>query len=166
MKKIGLLSDTHSWIYPGIFEFFRDCDELWHAGDIGNLQTYDELAAFKPIRAVFGNIDGHELRNVCPEIQLFKCEGFKVLIKHIGGYPGRYDRSVKDMLRSEQPDIFISGHSHILKIMHDSANQVFHMNPGSAGKYGLHDKITCIRFSLEGREIKEMEILEKDRKAL
>ena len=166
MKKIGLLSDTHSWVYPGIFEFFKNCDELWHAGDIGNLQTYDKLAAFKPIRAVYGNIDGHEVRNACPEIQLFSCEGFKVLIKHIGGYPGRYDRSVIDRLKAEKPDIFISGHSHILKIMHDKQNELFHMNPGAAGKYGLHTKITCIRFSLESGEIQDMEILDKDRKVL
>lgn len=166
MKKIGLLSDTHSWIYPGIFEFFKDCDELWHAGDIGNLQTYDELAAFKPIRAVYGNIDGHELRNVCPEIQLFNCEGFRVLIKHIGGYPGRYDRSVTDVLKAERPGIFISGHSHILKIIPDKQKKLLHMNPGSAGRSGLHTKITCIRFSLENSEIKDLEILEKDRKLL
>jgi len=166
MKKIGLLSDTHSWIYPGVFNFFKGCDELWHAGDIGNLQTFDELAAFKPIKAVFGNIDGHEVRKVCPEIQIFTCEGFKVLIKHIGGYPGRYDRSVIESLSIEKPDLFISGHSHILKIMHDKKRMLMHMNPGSAGRYGLHTKMTCIRFSLDGREIKDLEILEKDKKLL
>lgn len=166
MKRIGLLSDTHSWIYPGIYNFFDECDELWHAGDIGNAETLDLLSNFKPVRAVFGNIDGHELRMICPEIQVFQCEQVKVLIKHIGGYPGRYDRSVRQALDAEKPDLFISGHSHILKIMYDDKRGLMHMNPGAAGRSGLHQKITCLRFTIDIKNIKDLEILEKDRKDL
>ena len=142
MKKIGLLSDTHSWIYPGIYDFFADRDEIWHAGDIGDSATYDKLSDFKPLKAVYGNIDGHDVRILCPEIQVFHCEGVKVLIKHIGGYPGRYDRTVISTLDQEQPLLFISGHSHILKVMNDHSRKLLHINPGSAGKFGLHKKIT------------------------
>jgi len=165
MKRIGLLSDTHSWIYPGVFEFFNNCDEIWHAGDIGNLNTYDELAEFKTFRAVYGNIDGHELRLLCPEVLSFQCEDLKVMIKHIGGYPGRYDQSVVKFLNTEKPDLFISGHSHILKVIYDDKRSLMHMNPGSAGRYGLHTKITCLRFIVDGRAIKDLEILEKAKNA-
>lgn len=163
MRRIGLLSDTHSWIYPGVFDFFADCDEIWHAGDIGNANTYDKLKEFKSMRAVYGNIDGKDVRILCPEVQIFNCEDTKVLIKHIGGYPGRYDKSVKDLLGEEKPDLFISGHSHILKVMYDDKRKLMHMNPGSAGRYGLHQKITCLRFTIVGKTIKDLEILEKDK---
>ena len=163
MMRIGLLSDTHSWIYPGVFDFFADCDEIWHAGDIGNVSTYDKLEAFKSMRAVYGNIDGQDVRILCPEVQIFNCEDTKVLIKHIGGYPGRYDKSVRDLLGREKPDLFISGHSHILKVMYDDKRKLMHMNPGSAGRYGLHQKMTCLRFTIDGRTIKDLEILEKDK---
>ncbi len=163
MIRIGLLSDTHSWLYPSIYDFFKNCDEIWHAGDIGNRETFEELEKFKPIRAVYGNIDGHELRIMCPEVQLFKCEDIKVLIKHIGGYPGRYDKSVRQFLDHERPGLFISGHSHILKVIYDKKRNLLHINPGAAGKSGLHTKITCIRFAIEGKEIKDLEILEKER---
>lgn len=166
MKRIGLLSDTHGWIYPGLIEFFADCDEIWHAGDIGNAATYDILSGMKPLRAVYGNIDGQDVRQLCPEVQLFNCEDVKVIIKHIGGYPGRYDRSVGDLLFKERPNLFISGHSHILKVMYDNKLGLMHMNPGAAGRSGLHTKITCLRFSVEGHDIRELEILEKDRKTL
>jgi putative phosphoesterase len=166
MKHIGLLSDTHSWIYPGIYSFFENCDEIWHAGDIGDARTLDSLMQFKPVRAVYGNIDGHEIRIACPEIQVFDCEELKVMIKHIGGYPGKYDRSVKDILDKEKPGLFVSGHSHILKVMYDNKKQLMHMNPGAAGKSGLHKQITCLRFVVEGKDIKDLEILEKDRKGL
>lgn len=166
MKRIGLLSDTHSWIYPGIYKFFKDCDEIWHVGDIGNAETFYELEKFKPLRAVYGNIDGADIRILCPEVQLFKCEGIKVMMKHIGGYPGRYDRSIHSVIIKEKPDLFISGHSHILKIIYDKKNQLLHINPGAAGKYGLHSVTTCIRFTIEGKEIKDLEILEKERRKL
>jgi len=166
MMRIGLLSDTHGWIYPGIYDFFADCDEIWHAGDIGSVETYEKLSKFKTIRAVYGNIDGQDLRLICPEIQLFYCEGLKVMVKHIGGYPGRYDRSVKDLILKESPGLFISGHSHILKVMYDKKLQLMHMNPGAAGRNGLHKQITCLRFSVQGEQISELEILEKDRRSL
>ena len=166
MKRIGLLSDTHSWIYPGIYKFFSNCDEIWHAGDIGNTETFDELNDFKPLRAVYGNIDGQGIRTICPEIQAFNCEDVKVLIKHIGGYPGRYHKGIKELFHSVQPDLFISGHSHILKVIYDEKNKLMHMNPGAAGKFGLHQKITCLRFTIDGRTIGNLEILEKDRSAV
>ena len=166
MLKIGLMSDTHGWIYPGLFDFLASCDEIWHAGDIGNAATFEKLQEFKPLKAVYGNIDGQDVRLLCPEIQTFKCEDLKVMIKHIGGYPGRYDRSVKEFLLEEDPDIFISGHSHILKVMYDKKHELMHMNPGAAGRNGLHKMITCLRFSVDGKEIKDLEILEKERKNL
>ena len=163
MKKIGLLSDTHSWIYPGIIEFFDKCDEIWHAGDVGSLVAYEQLENFKPLRAVYGNIDGAEIRIRCKEIDIFYCEELKVIMKHIGGYPGHYDKSVRYILDMENPGLFISGHSHILKVIYDKKRNFLHINPGAAGKSGLHKHITCIRFTVDGKEIKDMEILEKDR---
>ena len=165
MKRIGLLSDTHSKVYPGIFDFFKDCDEVWHAGDIGNTETYDMLDRFKNLRAVYGNIDGTEIRTLCPEVQNFYCEGVKVIMKHIGGYPGRYDISVRQLIDIEKPDLFISGHSHILKIIYDDKKKLLHMNPGAAGHYGLHQLITCIRFVIDGKKIENVEIMETDRKS-
>jgi len=166
MRRIGLLSDTHGWIYPGIYEFFSKCDEIWHAGDIGNLPTFDALESFKTMRAVYGNIDGTDIRIRCPEILTFYCEDVKVMIKHIGGYPGRYDRSVRGKIDSEKPDLFISGHSHILKVIYDQKKSLLHMNPGAAGRSGLHHVITCIRFVIDGKKIEEVEILEKNRKMI
>ena len=163
MKRIGVLSDTHSYIYPGIFKFFDACDELWHAGDIGNTDTYHVLEQFKPLRAVYGNIDGQDVRILCPEIQLFKCEDIKIMMKHIGGYPGRYDPSIRHAIPFENPDIFISGHSHILKVINDKKNSLLHINPGAAGKNGLHKMITCVRFIVDGKNIRDLEILEKSR---
>ncbi len=166
MMRIGLLSDTHTWVYPGIYDFFKECDEIWHAGDIGDRATYESLEDFKPLRAVYGNIDGSDVRILCPEVQLFYCEEVKVMIKHIGGYPGRYDKSVHQLLGMEKPDLFITGHSHILKIIFDEKKNLLHMNPGAAGRSGLHKAITCIRFIIDGKEIKDVEILDKDRKTL
>lgn len=163
MTRIGLLSDTHSWIYPGIFDFLNECDQIWHAGDIGNLDTYEQLREFKPLRAVFGNIDGESIRRHCQEVELFHCEQLKVLMKHIGGYPGRYNKSVKPLLDKEQPSLFVCGHSHILKVMYDDKRNLMHMNPGAAGRYGLHTMITCLRFSIDGRNIRDLEILEKEK---
>lgn len=166
MTRIGLLSDTHSWIYPGVFDFFSECDQIWHAGDIGNLITYEQLHDFKPLRAVYGNIDGESIRRLCPEVELFQCEQLKVMIKHIGGYPGRYDKSARLLLEKELPDIFISGHSHILKVMYDDKRKLMHMNPGAAGRYGLHTMITCLRFKIDGKTIKDLEILEKEKNSV
>lgn len=164
MKRIGLLSDTHTHIHHGIFDFFRDCDEIWHAGDIGNLETITRLASFKPTRAVYGNIDGHEVRISHPEVQSFFCEKVKVLMIHIGGYPGRYEFKVKQLIEKEKPDLFISGHSHILKVIPDNRYNLLHINPGAAGIFGLHQKITFLRFIIDGSEIKDLEIKEYNRK--
>lgn len=166
MKRIGLLSDTHTYLHPGIFKFFKDCDEIWHAGDIGNLETINRLAKFKPVKAVYGNIDGHEVRLSHPEVHSFFCEDVKVLMIHIGGYPGRYDKKAGLLIKKEKPKLFISGHSHILKIMPDHRNDLLHINPGAAGKFGLHHKITFVRFVIEGEDIRDLEISEYVRTAL
>lgn len=163
MTKIGLLSDTHSFLHPRLFEFFSEVDEIWHAGDIGDIETADRLEAFKPLRAVYGNIDNHKVRIAHPEVQLFTCEKVKTCIIHIGGYPGRYQPKARKIILEEKPAIFISGHSHILKVMFDKKNNLLHINPGGAGNSGLHKKITFIRFVIEGKDIKDLNILEIDR---
>lgn len=160
MTRIGLLSDTHTYLHPKIFEVFKDCDEIWHAGDIGNLETIAKLQKFKPIKAVFGNIDGQSVRISYPEVQSFVVEKMKVLMIHIGGYPNRYDKRAKQLIEKEKPDIFISGHSHILKVMYDKKYDLLHMNPGAAGKFGLHQKITMLRFTIDESEVKDLEIIE------
>ena len=160
MTKIGLLSDTHSYLHPKIFEHFKECDEIWHAGDIGNTSIIDDLAKFKPIRAVYGNIDGQEIRKMCPKNQRFICEEVDVWITHIGGYPNRYSKDVRELIKKNPPNLFISGHSHILKIMYDEKLDILHMNPGAAGKFGIHKVITMLRFSIEGKEIKKLEVIE------
>ena len=124
MTRIGLLSDTHGWVNPNIYEFFKDCDEIWHAGDIGNDDVAIELAAFKKFRAVFGNIDGWEIRTDFPQFQIFNIEEIKVVMTHIGGYPNAYASGIKQLLSEEKPDIFISGHSHILKVMRDQQLEI------------------------------------------
>jgi putative phosphoesterase len=164
MKTIGLLSDTHGTLPKGLFHFFESCDELWHAGDIGTLETYKRLATFKPTRAVYGNIDGQEIRQAHPEVQVFYCEDLKVFMIHIGGYPGRYEKKARLIIEKEHPGLFISGHSHILKVMPDKKYNLLHINPGAAGKFGLHRKITLVRFSIEGKEIKSLDIAEYPRK--
>jgi putative phosphoesterase len=163
MKRIGLISDTHTFLHPGLFKSLKECDEIWHAGDIGNIETADKLAAFKPLRAVYGNIDSHQVRIVHPEFQLFKCEDVKVLMTHIGGYPGRYQPAVRKLIAKEKPELFISGHSHILKVMYDNKYKLLHINPGAAGKSGLHQVITFVRFTIDGKHIKDLEIVEFER---
>lgn len=160
MKRIGLLSDTHGYWDERYREFFSQCDEVWHAGDIGTVELADRLEAFKPLRAVCGNIDGGELRVRYPLVQRFTVEGTDVLMKHIGGYPGRYDRSVKDMLTARPPKLFVSGHSHILKVMYDKHLGTLHINPGAAGQYGFHKVRTIVRFVIDGTDIKDLEIME------
>jgi len=163
MLRIGLLSDTHGFINPRILEFFSICDEIWHAGDIGNLETSDYLASFKKLRAVFGNIDGTELRKTYPKNQVFFCEGVKVLMTHIGGYPGRYEKEARQLIESENPGLFITGHSHILKVMYDKKHELLHINPGAAGNSGFHQVITCVRFVIDGKNIRDLEVFEKQR---
>ena len=133
MLRIGLLSDTHGFINPRILDFFSNCDEIWHAGDIGNTDTADKLGALKPLRAVYGNIDGTQLRMSYPKNQVFFSEQVKVLMTHIGGYPGRYEKEARQLIESEKPGMFVCGHSHILKVMYDKKHELLHFNPGAAG---------------------------------
>jgi len=160
MKKIGLISDTHSYLDEKVFEHFKDVDEIWHAGDFGNAAIADELKAFKPLRGVYGNIDGYDIRSVYPEDLIFMCEDVKVFMKHIGGYPGRYEPGVKNTIIKEKPQLFISGHSHILKVMYDDKLQCLHINPGAAGLQGWHKVKTLVRFVIDGNQIKNCEIIE------
>lgn len=160
MKRIGLLSDTHGHIPKQAIPFFAECNEIWHAGDIGNLEAAKELAGIKPLKAVYGNIDGQELRSFYPLYQNFNCEGVKVLMIHIGGYPGKYTPEARRLIEEIRPKLFITGHSHILKIINDPKYNLLHINPGAAGKYGWHTVSTLIRFTIDGEEIKDLEIQE------
>ena len=160
MKTIGLLSDTHSKVDDRILDFFKDVDEIWHAGDIGNMDVVYRLEAIKPLRAVYGNIDGAEIRRSFKEVEIFKCENVNVLIIHIGGYPGKYAPKVKELLKNNSSKLFICGHSHILKVMYDKALGIMHINPGAAGMSGFHQVITAMRFVVDNEEIKKMQILE------
>jgi putative phosphoesterase len=163
MIKIGLISDTHGYIHPRVSDFFSACDEIWHAGDIGNQETADLFEKIKPLRAVYGNIDGGTLRQTYQEVELFQSEQVKVLMMHIGGYPGRYETKAKKLIEEHRPGIFISGHSHILKVIYDKKYQLLHMNPGSAGKLGIHKVITMLRFAIDGKDIRDLEIFETKR---
>ncbi len=163
MKQIGLLSDTHGDIPDSLFSFFEKCDQIWHAGDIGDAQTAERLAGFKPLVAVYGNIDGQDVRVTYPQHQRFFCEGVDVWITHIGGYPGHYDRSVREMVRANPPKLFVSGHSHILKIIYDKKLELLHLNPGAAGRKGFHKMQTALRFVIDGTDIRMMEIWQKEK---
>ena len=160
MKKIGLLSDTHGYLHERLFDFFKDVDEIWHAGDIGSLKMADQLAAFKPLKAVYGNIDGQDIRTVYPQDQRFFCEEVDVWMTHIGGYPGRYEKYVMPEIFRNPPDLFISGHSHILKVIFDKKLNFLHMNPGAAGYKGFHKVSTALRFVIDGKNIRDLEIWE------
>lgn len=158
--KIGLLSDTHGWINPALFEYFAGCDEIWHAGDIGNLQTADKLAEFRPLKAVYGNIDDAAVRTVFRQHMKFKAGDVKVWITHIGGTPGNYDSRVKPLIYEEPPDLFICGHSHIAKVMYDKKGGFLYVNPGAAGYHGFHKIMTAVRFEIDGSKIHDMELIE------
>lgn len=160
MVKIGLLSDTHAYWDDRYETYFESCDEIWHAGDIGSLELYDRLNEFKPLRAVYGNIDGSEIREVCPKILRFKVEKVDVLMTHIGGYPGRYDPSVRPLLFADPPKLFVDGHSHILKVMYDKKFGLLHINPGAAGIYGFQKTRTLVRFVIDDRNIRDLEVIE------
>jgi len=164
MKQIGLLSDTHGFIDDRLYSFFDKCDEIWHAGDIGNIETADKLAAFKPLRAVYGNIDDYQVRSQYPQLLRFECEQTDVLITHIGGYPNHYESSIKSILLVNPPKLFIAGHSHILKVMFDKRFNLLHINPGASGNTGLHNVKTAVRFVIEGTETKNLEIWESLRR--
>ena len=163
MTRIGILSDTHGFWDDRYLKHFENCDEIWHAGDIGNDDVAIELAAFKKLRAVFGNIDGWEIRTDFPQFQIFNIEEIKVVMTHIGGYPNAYAPGIKQLLLEEKPDIFISGHSHILKVMRDQQLGLLHLNPGAAGLKGFHKKVTMLRFQIDGKEISNMEIYDADK---
>ncbi len=158
MKRIGLLSDTHGSLHERLFPFFEKCDEIWHAGDIGDEVTARQLADFKPLRAVYGNIDGQDIRSLWPQHQRFFCEETEVWMTHIGGYPGHYDPSVRALIVANPPKLFISGHSHILKIIYDKKLDLLHLNPGAAGSMGFHKAQTALRFVVDGKNIRDMEI--------
>lgn len=163
IMKIGLLSDTHSYIDDKALTFFKDCQEIWHAGDIGNYSVIEELQKKSAIRAVYGNIDEHSIRPNCPEFQIFTIDDFKVVMTHIGGYPKKYATKIKTLLKKERPQLFISGHSHILKVINDAELGLLHINPGAYGKSGFHKVRTAIRFELNAGKISDLEILEIDR---
>lgn len=159
--KVGLLSDTHGFLDQSIFEHFKHCDEVWHAGDIGNEDLLHELEAFKPVRAVFGNIDNRTLQNNLPEDLWFNVEGLTIWMTHIGGAPPNYNPRVKKILAERIPDIFICGHSHILRIKRDPKfNNMLYLNPGAAGNHGFHHIKTLVRFELKEKEVRNMEVIE------
>lgn len=160
MTRIGLISDTHHFLDDAVFKHFDQCDEIWHAGDFGTADIADKLRAFKPLRGVYGNIDGYDIRSEFPEKLRFKCEGVDVMMIHIGGYPGRYAPAIRGGLYADPPKLFISGHSHILKVIFDDKIKCLHMNPGAAGNQGWHKVRTLIRFVIDGQDMKQCEVIE------
>ena len=160
MKKILLLSDTHSYIDEQILKFVKQADEVWHAGDIGNLNVTDTIKELKPLRAVYGNIDNAQIRTEFPLDNEFIIEGVSVYMTHIGGYPPRYNQRTREKLQVSPPNLFICGHSHILKVMPDKKLDLLHMNPGAAGKHGFHSIRTMLRFTIDKKEIKNLEVIE------
>jgi hypothetical protein len=160
MTRILLLSDTHGYMDDTILKYVKNADEIWHAGDVGSLDVTDALAALKPLRAVYGNIDNALVRQEFPRDQRFFCEGVAVWMTHIGGYPGKYNARVRDLIRVKPPKLFISGHSHILKVMWDKKLGLLHMNPGACGRVGMHQVRTMLRFVIDREEIKGLEIVE------
>jgi putative phosphoesterase len=168
LTRIGLISDTHNYLDETVPEHFKNCDEMWHAGDFGNIGIAAQLSGCQVtqsgrkslLRGVYGNIDGSDIRSIYPEQIVFMCEEVKVMMRHIGGYPPRYNPETKKELLLHRPQLFISGHSHILKVMYDDKLNCLHMNPGAAGKYGFHKIRTIIRFVIDGKEIKDCEVIE------
>ena len=159
VKKIGVISDTHAFWDEKYLHYFEPCDEIWHAGDIGSTEVADRLAAFRTLRAVCGNCDGGDLRLMFPERLRFKCEDVDVLMKHIGGYPGNYDASVRGQIYASPPQLFISGHSHILKVKYDKTLNLLHINPGAAGIQGWHKERTIVRLTIEGQRFTDCEVV-------
>ncbi|HVZ24925.1 MAG TPA: metallophosphoesterase family protein [Sediminibacterium sp.] len=158
--RIGLLSDTHGFLDDAVFRHFEKCDEIWHAGDFGPAAIAEQLAAFRPLRGVYGNIDGQDIRSHFPEILQWHCESLLVCMKHIGGYPPRYEPATRKILDASRPGLFISGHSHILKIQFDPARNCLHINPGAAGKQGWHQVRTLIRFEVHGANMENCDVIE------
>lgn len=164
--KIGLISDTHSYFDPKILEFFQDRDEIWHAGDIGDRNVISALEKLAPVKAVYGNIDDAKIRAEFPLDLFFNCEDVKVWITHIGGYPGRYNKRTREVLTSKRIDLFICGHSHILKVIPDKKNQLLHMNPGAAGYHGFHKVKTILRFNIINSKIQDLEVIELGKRGI
>lgn len=164
MKKILLLSDTHSHMDERILEYAHQADEIWHAGDFGNQEVIDQLSQIKPLKGVFGNIDDAKIRVQFPEILRFHCEGVEVMMTHIGGYPKKYAANIKKEITENPPQLFISGHSHILKAMYDPDLKLLHLNPGACGKIGWHKVRTMMRFVIDQKEIKDLEVIELGKK--
>jgi putative phosphoesterase len=160
MLRIGLISDTHHFLDDNVFRHFDTCDEIWHAGDFGTAALAGRLSAFKPLRGVYGNIDGQDIRSLYPEKLRWTSEEVDVYMTHIGGYPPRYNPQVKKELTANPPKLFICGHSHILKIMYDDKLQCLHMNPGAAGSQGWHKVRTLIRFTIDGKDMRDCEVIE------
>lgn len=160
MARIGILSDTHAYWDEKCLKYFENCDEIWHIGDIGSMDVADKLAAFRPLRAVYGNIDGQDIRMRFPQVNRFTYEGVDVLMKHIGGYPGNYDASIRGTLFVNPPKLFLSGHSHILKVKYDKTLGLLHINPGAAGLYGFHKVRTLVRMEIEQGTFKDLEVIE------
>ena len=160
MTTIGLISDTHGYLDEQVFNYFENCNEIWHGGDIGNSELATQLSKFKPLRAVFGNIDGPEIQHLYPESLRWKCENVEIFMTHIGGYPGKYVPWVNKELITYPTQLFICGHSHILKVIFDQKLNCLHMNPGAAGKQGWHKMRTVIRFVIDGSVIKNCEVIE------
>lgn len=160
MTRIGILSDTHAYLDERVFEHFSQCDEIWHAGDWGSLEVVNKLQAFKPLRGVWGNIDGYEIRTIFPQHNRFLCENVKVWLTHIGGYPGKYDPLVRPAIFQQPPQLFVCGHSHILKVKYDKSLDLLHVNPGAAGKYGFHKVQTLVRLELDNGHIQNLEVIE------
>ncbi len=161
---IGLISDTHGTFDSPLMKFLEPVDEIWHAGDFGNLETAEKIGAFKPMKGVYGNCDGQELRYDNPLFRVFDCAGMKVLMTHIGGYPGHYDRRALALIEEYRPDIFVCGHSHILRVMNDRKRGFMVINPGAAGEYGFHTVRTALRFHIDQGSIHDMEVYELARK--
>ena len=158
--RIGLLSDTHGFLDEAVFRHFADCDEVWHAGDFGSIEVLNQLRGFKSVRGVYGNVDGAELRAELPQDLAWDCEGVRVYMTHIGGYPGNYDRRAGKEVRRLHPGLFICGHSHILKVMRDQELTLIHMNPGACGHHGWHLMRTLLRFTVETGKISQVEVIE------
>ncbi len=164
MQRIALLSDTHNYLDPKIFKYFESCDQIWHAGDVGTVAITDQLSRIKPLIAVYGNIDGQDVRKVHPKNQRFMCEGVDVFMTHIGGYPNRYSMEALEQIKQSPPKLFICGHSHILKVMFDEKYKLLHINPGAAGIHGFHKVKTLVRFTIDGSQIKDLEVIELGQK--
>ena len=160
LTRIGLISDTHGYLDEAVFQHFSNCDEIWHGGDFGGGDIAKRLTEAKQFKGVYGNIDSADIRTEFPEQLVFMCEEVKVMMRHIGGYPPRYNPETKKELQFHHPQLFISGHSHILKVMFDEKLQCLHMNPGAAGKQGWHKMRTIIRFAIDGKEMKDCEVIE------